>query len=394
VDDMPWLFRVEVKQHFKARDFVADLSPGPGEAFRHLVLTGPNGSGKTTILEELGAQLQRWRTAAHGTPFKHVGRTPAPSFLVEITWSDPLEDRYARDDLLVPPASLMDAVLVALSATRHLELEPVKGAKVLDLGEYAPWAPTFKPDAARLFKQHLVNQHVQARLAQPDEPEAAGRIFAWLTRLESGVADLFGLPGLKMEFVRQKYDIEFVEPSGLRYGFDKLPSGFASVLHILAELALRIDAESEDRSGVVVIDEIDAFLHPALQERILPFLTALYPRLQFVVSTHSPAVATSLRNAVVVALGTGRCYDAAELSGTPYGELLTTLFGLETDVDLQTTRELHELRRLWRNPARTPAEQARLAELADALQKTGHALALEVWIDLHADPEPESEATA
>ena len=48
-----------------------------------------------------------------------------------------------------------------------------------------------------------------------------------------------------------------------------------------------------------VIDEIDAHLHVALQAKALPLLTSFFPNLQFIVSTHSPFVITSISNAVV-----------------------------------------------------------------------------------------------
>ena len=47
------------------------------------------------------------------------------------------------------------------------------------------------------------------------------------------------------------------------------------------------------------IDEIEAHLHIELQKKVLPFLTASFPKVQFIVSTHSPFVLSSIENAVV-----------------------------------------------------------------------------------------------
>lgn len=44
----------------------------------------------------------------------------------------------------------------------------------------------------------------------------------------------------------------------------------------------------EDVKGIVIIDEIDAHLHTALQQEVLPQLIASFPKVQFIVTTHSP----------------------------------------------------------------------------------------------------------
>ena len=51
--------------------------------------------------------------------------------------------------------------------------------------------------------------------------------------------------------------------------------------------------------GIVLIDEIETHLHLELQRSILPFLTEMFPNLQFIVTTHSPFVASGLENVVV-----------------------------------------------------------------------------------------------
>lgn len=46
--------------------------------------------------------------------------------------------------------------------------------------------------------------------------------------------------------------------------------------------------------GVVMIDEVDMFLHPSWQQRILPDLRRIFPKIQFIVTTHSPQVISSV----------------------------------------------------------------------------------------------------
>ena len=44
----------------------------------------------------------------------------------------------------------------------------------------------------------------------------------------------------------------------------------------------------QDVSGIVVIDELDAHMHIKLQMDAAPLLIAMFPRIQFIISTHSP----------------------------------------------------------------------------------------------------------
>ena len=57
--------------------------------------------------------------------------------------------------------------------------------------------------------------------------------------------------------------------------------------------------QSTSLEGIVLIDEVETHLHLALQRKIMPFLTRLFPNIQFIVSTHSPFVVNSIDNAVI-----------------------------------------------------------------------------------------------
>jgi predicted ATP-binding protein involved in virulence len=69
------------------------------------------------------------------------------------------------------------------------------------------------------------------------------------------------------------------------------------------ELLMRLEGENVvveyAKPAIVLIDEIETHLHVELQKRVLPFLTRMFPDIQFIVATHSPFVINSLSNAVV-----------------------------------------------------------------------------------------------
>jgi predicted ATP-binding protein involved in virulence len=58
----------------------------------------------------------------------------------------------------------------------------------------------------------------------------------------------------------------------------------------------------ERPSFTVVVDEIENHLHPTMQRRILSDLLEAFPHVTFIVSTHSPLIVNSVRNAAVYVL--------------------------------------------------------------------------------------------
>lgn len=81
-----------------------------------------------------------------------------------------------------------------------------------------------------------------------------------------------------------------------------------------------------EMQGIVLIDEIDAHLHVSLQRKILPFLNNLYPKIQFIVTTHSPFVIGSLDSSVIFDLSSKQ--EFTNLSNYSYETILEGLLGV------------------------------------------------------------------
>jgi predicted ATP-binding protein involved in virulence len=113
-------------------------------------------------------------------------------------------------------------------------------------------------------------------------------------------------------------------------GFNDLPDGYKALLNIVIELLLRMEIyanSTHDMPGIVLIDEIEAHLHVSLQKKVLPMLTAMFPNIQFIVSTHSPFVISSLENAVVYDLE--HLERVEDLSAYSYSILAETWFDVD-----------------------------------------------------------------
>lgn len=88
----------------------------------------------------------------------------------------------------------------------------------------------------------------------------------------------------------KKKDNEIIAPS-----LSSLSSGQIALFKMFATLVKYADSYDVQRScnlsnisGVVVIDEIELHLHPSTQADILPMLIKLFPKIQFIITTHSP----------------------------------------------------------------------------------------------------------
>lgn len=76
--------------------------------------------------------------------------------------------------------------------------------------------------------------------------------------------------------------------------FAQLPSGTRNFVALILDLLIRLQHQQpevgdiSDYKGVVLIDEIDIHLHPKLQIELVKQLASTFPKIQFIVSTHSP----------------------------------------------------------------------------------------------------------
>lgn len=147
----------------------------------------------------------------------------------------------------------------------------------------------------------------------------------------------------------------------------ELSDGYRSMLALAADLLRRLDEAYKEPSdwlsadgqitaeGVVLIDELDAHLHPIWQRQIGFWLPEQFPGLQFIVATHSPFVPQAAdRNAVWVLRAdtmvpnvVGAYQDYPTVKGWRVDQILNALFSLSDlrDPHTETNMRRHaELR--------------------------------------------------
>lgn len=139
--------------------------------------------------------------------------------------------------------------------------------------------------------------------------------------------------------------------------------------------------------GVVLIDEAELHLHPSWQRKLGFWLKEHFPRIQFIVTTHSPFICQAADPKGLIRLpGPGEDRKAEHVSeevyktvvnGTLDEAVLTELFGLEhvhSDRSEQLRERVAELEARLMDGKATPEEEQELDRLTAQLPSTGSAL--------------------
>jgi hypothetical protein len=104
-----------------------------------------------------------------------------------------------------------------------------------------------------------------------------------------------GLEGLRV-VNRGGIDVVLARRNGRDVELRELSDGYQAILVIVLDLTLRfaflkpVVDDPRRRAALVVVDEVDLHLHPRWQRRVVRQLANLFPEVQWVLTTHSPAV--------------------------------------------------------------------------------------------------------
>lgn len=118
-----------------------------------------------------------------------------------------------------------------------------------------------------------------------------------------------------------------------------LSDGIRAVFSMVADIAYRCaklnphlgDRACEETCGIVLIDEVDIFLHPAWQQHVLLDLRKAFPNIQFIVTTHSPQVVSSVSDECIRIIENGKIYSVNGTEGAEADRILDRVFGVSAE---------------------------------------------------------------
>ncbi|MBQ7618085.1 MAG: AAA family ATPase, partial [Desulfovibrio sp.] len=145
------------------------------------------------------------------------------------------------------------------------------------------------------------------------------------------------------------------ESPDLPLNLKQLSDGYRTMLALVMDLARRMALAYDGvqltagesvlhTAGIVLIDEIELHLHPSWQQTVLPRLREIFPNVQFIVTTNSPQVVTSIDEAHVRILGDGgRIHTAPQGTwGAEASRVMKQIFGVDNRPPSQARDDLEE----------------------------------------------------
>lgn len=191
-------------------------------------------------------------------------------------------------------------------------------------------------------------------------------LHGWLPRLKpkrrKTIIELIaGLLPDEISFRGEKEGYEYLfELDGIEVPFDALSDGYKGYIALVSDMVYHMNhvmpkGDIRELPGVVLIDEIDSHLHPGWQRRVVPKLASSFPKLQFVMTTHSPIVAGTVKSENILLMEmepegeTGRKHCVPKrLEENVFGMsadqiLVSSYFGLDTSRSTESTLERREI---------------------------------------------------
>jgi predicted ATP-binding protein involved in virulence len=405
------------------------------------LLTGPNGTGKSTILYalasvlggnavELGQDLLRPRmrsldamvafdadngqvfAAMHGDhsddldhhrvgPFGGPGLHETASGTLDHFRSVGIPYRYseltARLDMYVPAEvrptfdwaafayagarSVSDVTITAVQEPKQSPFEnSLSFLRTADTNQLANWI------ASQNFRR--------LKAKEAGHEERAEQLARSVRDIESLLAQIVDDPSFGFVITDEDDDVR-VRWKGATVRLGLLPDGLKSIVSWVADLLMRLDripwqdaTPVLQRRFLLLLDEVDIHLHPAWQRKVLPLVQRMFPNAQIIASTHSPFVVTSVDDARIITLGLRGSSSVVESVTQPqigisYTAVLRSIFGIDSEFDIDTEDRLQKFhaakQRLLAGDATARAEVDRLAEvLAQRSEELRELVALEL----------------
>ena len=367
--------RIEIRNFRIIRELTLDFPAPTATGAPWLMLLGENGSGKSSILQAVTLALMgdEYRERIGVAPQRIVRRgARSGSVTVHLTGvADPIEisfgTRSRKFHSTVPEPKVL---LLGYGATRLLPRPEPEGGRTAA----APASMKFA-NVDNLFSPFVALKDPVPWMLSLDKQ-----------RFDNVARALKGLLPLSQadRVVRSSKRGVEVHAFGTRLTLDELSDGYQSVVALatdIMQVLMHRWQAMEVAEGIVAIDEVEAHLHPRWRMRIVSSLREVFPRIQFLTTSHDPLALRGLVDGEAVVMRRMPDHEVFALTDLPpiqglrVDQLLTSeIFGLNSTADPEVDMLLEEYRELrWYGGASAEARRRRgqLRKDLDARQLLG-----------------------
>lgn len=318
-----YIQKLEIK---KVRHLVGEKVNLCEDGIRHLIITGKNGSGKTSVLDALSGFLDFASNENVLVDYpNYIGSTQERyNYLIKTNADQDAVEKASEE--LNNAMKVLEMAKHGLEVVFNVSFPTIKRA--FQQGEFVL---AYYKDERKLFtdmpkhvekvalkdcysiteqprtqfvKYLLDMKMTEALAAKAGKDEKANRITEWFLKFEKILREIYMDESIKLDFDEETFEFHIIQDGKEPFGFNELSRGFAAILDIVIDLMLRMEKHMKkafcyDIPGIVLIDEIETHLHLELQKKIMDVLTRLFPNIQFIVSTHSPFILNSITNTTI-----------------------------------------------------------------------------------------------
>lgn len=384
---------------------LSNINISIGTERKHLILTGKNGSGKTSVLNAIASYLNG--LSVDLSIYHNMNNIDNEKKHKE----DLIKANASENSIYLQEQKIEQALLSVEKCKQGVDFElnqPInslyasfsQGKYILGFYGSERNFKTIIPNhisKVKLKNNYSIDDNVKDEFLKflldlkmtealsivENNTEKSSNIKQWFVNFEDLLKEIFDETSLKLVFNIETYEFTLQVDNKPSFGFNELSSGYSAVLDIVIDIILRMEHSTNQKflfnmPGIILIDEIETHLHIELQKKILKFLTTIFPNIQFIITTHSPFILNSLDNIVIYDLEK-RILVENGLTNVSYEGIVESYFNVDTMSDeiLSKFNEYKELVLKSETTELSPKEYIQIDKLEQTLDTIPNYLSIE-----------------